>query len=130
MFKEYSKKLHEATIYMKVEFNHAGIGKTIQFMYPRRIGSDDEVGEPLYMSNPEHLKILKNGFKIEDIYKQTHIPLRVIYDEKDNKYVYYLPEKLRQNNFLNVDDEIMEFNLFETKFANESIVEYNEDNQY
>jgi hypothetical protein len=29
MFKEYSKKLHEATIYMKVEFNHAGYGKTI-----------------------------------------------------------------------------------------------------
>ena len=99
-------------------------------MYPRRIGSDDEVGEPLYMSNPEHLKILKNGFKIEDIYKQTHIPLRVIYSEKDNKYVYYLPEELRQNDFLNVDDEIMEFNLFETKFANEAIVDCNESNQY
>jgi hypothetical protein len=130
MFKEYAKKLHEATIYMKVEFNHAGIGKTIQFMYPRKNIDDEGVGNPLYISNSSDLNTLKNGFKIEDIYKQTHIPLRVIYSEKDNKYVYYLPEELRQNDFLNVDDEIMEFNLFETKFANEAIVDCNESNQY
>ena len=66
---------------------------------------------------------LKDGFKLTDIYNQTHIPIKVIYDDKTNKYVYYLPESLRENKELDIPDEIMEFNLFETKFANESIVE-------
>ena len=32
LFKEYSHWLHERTIYMRVQFNHAGIGKTVNFM--------------------------------------------------------------------------------------------------
>jgi hypothetical protein len=34
MFREYSQKLHQKRIYMKVEYNHAGIGKTIPFFIP------------------------------------------------------------------------------------------------
>ena len=41
-----------------------------------------------------------------------------------------LPDELRENEELNVDNEIMEFNLFEVKFANESMVDQNEDNSY
>lgn len=123
MFKDYAKKMRESTIYMKVDFNHAGIGQTMSFMLPRKKvnGDVDGIGEPLYIH--KDLETLKNGFKLTDIYMQTHIPIRVIYDDKTNRYVYYLPEELRENKELNVDNEIMEFNLFEIKFANESIVE-------
>jgi hypothetical protein len=131
MFKDYAKKMREETIYMKVEFNHAGIGKTMTFMLPREIGEDDVdgVGSPLYIHKnknvgdlPSDLDKMKNGVKLTDIYKQTHIPIKVIFDDKSNRYVYYLPKKLRENDELGVENEIMEFNLFEIKFANESIV--------
>ena len=121
MFKDYAKKMRETTIYMKVDFNHAGIGQTMSFMLPRQIGNGEDVGEPLYIHGNK-IETLKNGFKLSDIYKQTHIPIRVKYDDKTNKYVYYLPDGLRENSELSVPDEIMEFNLFEVKFANESIV--------
>lgn len=126
IFKDYATKMREQTIYMKVDFNHAGIGQTMSFMYPRRIGNGDFDGSyatPLYLWKEADVKTLKDGFKLTDIYNQTHIPIKVIYDDKTNKYVYYLPESLRENKELGIPDEIMEFNLFETKFANESIVE-------
>lgn len=125
MFKDYAKKMREEIIYMKVDFNHAGIGKTIAFMLPRDIDNDDVdgIGRPLYMHLNDDAVKLKDGFKLTDIYKQTHIPIKVIYDDKENRYVYYLPSELRENTTLGVENEIMEFNLFEVKFANESIVE-------
>lgn len=118
MFKEYAQKLHETTIYLKVEFNHAGIGKTINFMLPR-----NNNGSPLYVNNSGDLEILKQGFSSKDIYKQTYIPINIVYDTESNRYVYYLPDYLRENYELGIDNDIMEFNLFEVKFKNESIVE-------
>lgn len=140
MFKDYSMKMREATIYMKVDFNHAGIGKTMAFMLPRinmvnpptnreedveaaKLDVDGSSATPFSLYYKSDIEKLKNGFKLTDIYKQTHIPIKVIYDDKTNKYVYYLPDALRENTELGVDNEIMEFNLFEVKFANESIVE-------
>ena len=132
MFKDYSKKTRVATIYMKVEFNHAGIGKTIQFMLPRHTVTIEEEQHdvPLYVHNEQDVEILRQGFPMQDIYKQIYIPINIVYDEESNKYVYYLPDELRENEELNVDNEIMEFNLFEVKFANESMVDQNEDNSY
>jgi len=133
MFKDYAKKMREQTIYLSIEFNHAGIGKTVQFMYPRKpiSGDDDGLGRPLYLDSTSDVKTLKEGFKINDIYKQIYIPINVIYDEENNKYVYYLPDSIRENEKLGVEDEIMEFNLFEIKYANEALIEnYNEDNKY
>ena len=116
MFKEYAKKLHEATIYLKVEFNHAGIGKTIQFALPRKSTESD----PLYLFNANDVEMLKSGFTMSDIYNQTHIPIKIIYDKEADKYVYYLPDGLRENTALDIDNDIMIFNLFEIKFADES----------
>jgi hypothetical protein len=66
---------------------------------------------------------------LRDIYKQLYIPIDVIVDDKNNRYVYYLPEQIRENKELGVNNDIMEFNLFEVKFKDESIVEKNESNQ-
>ena len=57
------------------------------------------------------------------MYEQVYFPLYVKYDDKSCKYYYYMPDSLRENGYLGVEDEIMEFNLFEVKFANESIIE-------
>ena len=58
---------------------------------------------------------------MKDIYKQLYIPIDVIFDDKTNKYVYYLHDRLRENKELGVDNDIMEFNLFEVKFKDESV---------
>jgi hypothetical protein len=130
MFREYANNLRPLRIYLRIDFNHAGIGKTIPLIIPRKnIKDDNEVGEPLYIHNDKDLEVLKEGFKLKDIYKQLFIPIDVIFDDKTNRYVYYLPNELRENASLNVDDDIMEFNLFEVKFKDESIVEKNENNQ-
>lgn len=122
MFREYANNMRPLRIYLKIDFNHAGIGRTIPLMLPRK-NMEDGVGEPLYLHNDEDLKELKKGFKLKDIYKQLYIPIDVIFDDKMNKYVYYLPDKLRENESLNVDNDIMEFNLFEVKFKDESVKE-------
>ena len=124
MFKDYAKKMREATVYLKVDFNHAGVGTTIPFMLPRK-----EDGTPFYLDKDDDVEELKDGFKMKDIYNQIFIPIRIKYDDRENRYVYYLPNELRENDYLEVEDEIMEFNLFEAKFANESIVDADENNQ-
>lgn len=123
LFKEYAKKMHETTIYLKIEFNHAGIGKSIQFSLPRK-----EDGKLYRLKSSNDVSEMKLGFNMQDIYKQTYIPINVVYDDNENRYVYYLPSDLREQNYLTsdskiqLDDNIMVFNLFETKFANEAIV--------
>lgn len=124
MFREFSNSLRPKRVYLRIDFNHAGIGKTIPMIIPRKnITYDNPDGEPLYIHNGEDLSILEDGFKFKDIYNQLFIPIDVIYDEYNNRYVYYLPESLRENNELGVDDDIMEFNLFELKFKDESMID-------
>ena len=121
MFKEYVTNNREDVIYMKVDFNHAGVGQSIPFLLPRKDLDEVGVGTPLYLDSQEDVKVLKKGFKLKDIYKQLYLPIYVKYDINTNKYVYYLDEVLRENDHLSVNDEIMEFNLFEVKFENESL---------
>lgn len=122
MFKEFANNMRPLRIYLKIDFNHAGLGKTIPLIIPRK-NMEDNIGQPLYVHESSDLKILKKGFKLKDIYKQLYLPIDVIFDDKNNRYVYYLPEQLRENGELGVDNDIMEFNLFEVKFKDESVVE-------
>ena len=154
MFREYANNMRPLRIYLKIDFNHAGYGKTIPLMFPRIFDKDDDIGVPLYLHFGEwwifpdgtvfgidnaairyadetgldymyttSLNYLKDGFRLRDIYKQLYIPIDVIFDDKNNRYVYYLPEQIRENKELGVNNDIMEFNLFEVKFKDESVVE-------
>jgi hypothetical protein len=102
MFKEYSTNLHERSIYMKVEFNHAGIGRTIPFMMPLNENGDIETD----------INNFKQGYPLSEIYKQMFIELKVVYDAVNRHYVYYLP-------FPQESTELT-FNLFEIKIQDES----------
>lgn len=111
LFKEYSNRMRTSTIYLRVDFCHAGIGKTIPMTLPREI-NDNNV-RVLTIKNDKE-KLLE-GITIKDIYKQTFIPVNIVFDDKLNKYVYYLPPYLNSN-----EDGVIEFNLFEPKFKDES----------
>ena len=114
MFREYSKKLHPKPIYMKIEYNHAGVGKVIPFFVPMNL--DDE-------ENPERLtfkdlKELKKGIPLDQVYKQSYIPLTAVYDFKNKEYAYIFDEHYVEP----IEDGVLNLNLFEMKISTEDEV--------
>lgn len=80
----------EKTIYMKVEFNHAGNGKTIpMIMWPK-----DENGN-------------YTALTIDNFIENLYIPIKLTYN--NGKYVYYIP------NAKNNDNGNIDLILFEPK---------------
>lgn len=123
IYKEYSSGLRENVVYARFEFNHAGLGQTLQMMIPRDFSAkieDYPYGKPLYIHDTNDLKKMKEGFSMGNIYKQLHFPLHVKFDIESNRYVYWIDESLMENDELGVPKNIMEFNLFEIKFKDES----------
>lgn len=117
LFKEYSTKMHERSIYLKIEFNHAGFGKKINFTYPYKTDVNGNK-ELLNLSlNSGDLITLKEGYSLSELYKKSFIEIKVIYDEKSNHYVYYFPTWMNAHN---EEPNIMKFNLYEIKVKDES----------
>jgi hypothetical protein len=68
----------EKTIYMKVEFNHAGNGKTIPLiMWPK-----DENGN-------------YTNLTVENFIENLYIPIQLVY--LNSRYVYYIPNAINNN---------------------------------
>lgn len=130
MFKEYSEKLHPKPIYMKVEFNHAGIGRTIPFIVPMHWVSGttatyNNAGVNIF--NPERrLRLsaatdvdeMKSGYTLSQVYAQTYIPLYAVYDFKEKEYAYVFDERYI-NPPVDSDGRVV-LNLFELKIAYET----------
>lgn len=105
------------TIYMKVEFNHAGYGKTIPMMLPRDIfkkNSDNSVrieyNNSNYVLNSTSDNFPTSFLHMEsfgddegvamDIERYTDsimIPVNIIYDKTLKSYLYYFPWYNRAN---------------------------------
>ena len=115
IFKDYCEKLHEKTIYMKVEFNHAGEGRTINFTMPYNFEEDEYTLMDLSPGS-SGLTTFKEGYALSELYEHLFIPINVVYRENEKKYVYYLPEGLVQHD----EKGIMKFNLYELKIKDES----------
>lgn len=126
IFREYSSELHPQNIYMKVEFNHAGIGKTIPMVLPMKWYKEKE-GEKeieksrlLKLSNKEDLATIKEGIPLSRLNKEMYIPFECKYDRLNRKYVYYPKEGTFDTNWTPIDGGTLEFNLFELKIKDES----------
>lgn len=116
MFKEYSKNLHPRQIFMKVDFNHAGIGSTIPFIKPME-WKENENGNltPTVPLDFNKCKKLKEGILLEQKYAQDYIPLYAVYDFKNKEYAYVFDKR-----YVTVEDGIASLNLFELKLKDES----------
>lgn len=128
MFREYQENLHPKPIYMKIEFNHAGIGKMIPFLIPMHWSgnteNEDEIGynkmypeRALKLSATTDLQELKDGFPLSYVYAQTYIPLYAVYDFDNKEYGYVFDERYVD---LDYDNGILNLNLFEMKIKDES----------
>lgn len=116
MFKEYSENLHPREIFMKVEFNHAGIGTTLPFIKPMSWTEDNS--SKTWFPNKE-LSVgsteMKNGVELEKKNAQDYIPLYAVYDFKNKEYVYVFDKR-----YVTVNDGVASINLFELKLRDES----------
>lgn len=113
IFKEYATKMHPKRMYMKVEFNHAGIGRMLPFILPMKWDDNDNPTSALTFTNAKDVETLKKGIPLRLMLKQLYIPINAIYDDINKQYVYY-PDKEYYND-VDIKDGIMEFNLFELK---------------
>lgn len=116
IFKEYCRGLHEFTVYLRIEFNHAGVGKTLPFYLPMKWENDEAISA-LSIENPTDLDILKTGCPLKEINQQLYIPVRVKYDTNSKGFVYFFdgPYATAINN-----GEKLVLNLFELKIKDES----------
>ena len=119
IFREYSSELHPKDIYMKVEFNHAGIGKTMPMVLPMK-WKDGKPDDLLKLSDKNDLKALKEGIPLNRLYQETYIPFECKYDRLNRKYVYYPKEGTFDSNWTPTSGGTLEFNLFELKIKDES----------
>jgi hypothetical protein len=121
LFREYATDLAPQSIYMKVEFNHAGVGRTLTFMQPYR--KDADGNKVMYdINDDEQRRLLKEGVRLQEIYDHIYIELEVKYDDEHGCYVYYLPEWLCQNDD---KEDVMKLSLYELKIKDESSYENN-----
>ena len=122
IFKEYCEGLHEEPIYMKVDFNHAGEGRTINLTVPFKITKNEDGTEEYNLlnlkDNTDDIEYFKKGIPLNELYKHVYIELQSVYDIRTRRYCYYLPEWL--TNYYTDDNKKMKFNLYEIKIKDES----------
>ena len=95
-----SDKSIERDIYMKVEFNHAGVGKTIPFIIPRR----DNHGRP-----PLNFYDRWYNVDMQKYFGYLYFHMKMRYDPDRKIYMYVVPEEYV------VDGDTLVLNVFEPK---------------
>ena len=116
LFKEYSNWTHERSIYMRVQFNHAGVGRTINFML---LYHKDNKGNKsmINWSSKFNFDKYKDGCPLNELYEHLYIEIKVKYDIINKRFCYYLPEWMSNKNS---DKNTMRLSLFEIKIKDES----------
>lgn len=114
-------------LYMKVEFNHAGYGRTIPFMMPYEDKDGKNKGKiKTFKEIVEDWSPIKNENENEDRYvgygikrylKYSYIHLKYQYDETDKRHVYYVDSDLYKGTDESIYgiDNTMKFDLYEAK---------------
>lgn len=95
-------------LYMKVELNHAGYGRTIPFMFPY-----DETMHKFKTMDEIASDWEDGGYDINKYKKYSYLKLQYLYDKDNARYVYYLDNKRYGFN----DKKIMNINLYEARIS-------------
>lgn len=103
LFPKLAKKDIPTTIYMKVEFNHAKYGKTITFVLP----SDDD-----YRNGYTNSKTIGTT-GIEKLFNDLYIKVNIMYDSKNNKYIWYVPDNNTNSKINDYNNNRITMTLYE-----------------
>ena len=119
-------------LYVKVEFNHAGYGRTIPFMMPywdgKKWGDDKKAIKTLeqILDDWNDTKALQNGkviwangtdghYGIRQYTKFSYIHLKYRYDKENDKHIYYLDPETYGNSVTDTTKNQIVINLYEAK---------------
>ena len=112
-------------IYMKVEFNHAGYGRTIPFMMPfldpnkgegNGIKSFDDIRKDWNVAESNYGTVNDTRYGIRKYLKYSYIHFKYRYDKKDNRHIYYLDDKFYGDG-VHFEDNAITLNLYEAKIV-------------
>lgn len=113
-------------IYMKVEFNHAGYGRTVPFMMPYYDAKkhNDSKGSHIksfkeivndFIGDSEEDETCDKPYGLRQYVKYSHIHFKYVYDKDEQKHRYYLdPDTYGEQS--NKNNEIV-LNLYEAKLG-------------
>lgn len=124
LWKDNDSGVVPSNIYMKVEFNHAGYGRTIPFMMPywdRKTTSKCGIKtsqDILKDWNGESKDVYNNDrdtrYTVQDYIKYSYIKLKYRYDKENERHIYYLDDTVYGESAYFKDNTIT-FNLYEAK---------------
>lgn len=124
LWKDGNKGVIPETLYMKVEFNHAGYGRNIPFMMPFYDVKKHPNGEGKIKSLDEIVKDFEGKgedapYGIRQYLKYSYIRWKYRYDKDTRKHIYYLDRDTYGNYDDNIDDndKILKINLYEAKIS-------------
>lgn len=124
LWKDGNKGVIPETLYMKVEFNHAGYGRNIPFMMPFYDIKKHPNGEGKIKSLDEIVKDFEGKgedapYGIRQYLKYSYIRWKYRYDKDTRKRIYYLDRDTYGNYDDNIDDDdkILKINLYEAKIS-------------
>ena len=115
IFKEYAENLYAKPIYLRIDFNHAGIGQTLPFMIPTAVNSNGNPVSALTLNHADDVTTLKEGVSLSNLYQQIYIPIYAVYDFKNKEYAYVFDDR-----YVTVKDNKAILNLYELKIKDES----------
>ena len=117
-------------IYMKVEFNHAGYGRTIPFMCPFKEtentneGEEEQTEEKGFKSFQDIVDDWSDANKrygIQKYLKYSYIHFKYKYDNVRKRHVYYLDDNFYgtdvENGGVHFGDNAITINLYEAKIV-------------
>jgi hypothetical protein len=94
-------------LFLKVELNHAGYGRTIPFMLPYRDGPQHGIKRCDEVDGD-------NGYGVRRYKRYSYIRLKYCYDKANGRHVYFLDPDYYGNNLYNAQ-HILNINLYEAK---------------
>lgn len=124
LWKDNDNGIIPSDIYMKVDFNHAGYGRTIPFMMPYL----DKDKHNIERGKIKTFEDILNDFNekgddkpygINQYLKYSYIHFKYQYNKNMNKHIYYLDDLTYGNYYdSNVNDNCLSINLYEAKISN------------
>lgn len=113
LYKNLLEGICDKTIYMKVIFNHAGVGKSSLMSLP--MIENNENFRLVDFSNLNDIEKMKEGISLKNIFETTYIPLHIQYNDELRKHIYFFDDA-----FIDKTTNEVNFNLFEIKVKDES----------
>lgn len=138
LWKESEIGVSPSDIYMKVEFNHAGYGRTIPFMMPfwdpNKTTYEDENGNEIAKTKSKGIKTFKEilddwneeqgsdmQYGARKYMKYSYIHFKCKYDKLHKQHIYYLDDDFYGDNVadggVHFTDNVITLNLYEAKMV-------------